>query len=201
MKSQAARSERVFDSWYGATLSVSSVQSVSSNGRFIGLWPMPTAPKAEVSTTRLTPASRAARRTRRFPSTAGLTQSSRLDLIARRGRGGAVQDVGAAGDGLGPAASAPRSATTKERRSPGSAPADLQVLAHLGLAGQGAHRGPHPVAPLQQREHAVLGDEARAAGDEDQDRFPCASPCLDEVGETTTDAGRDAECLWCGLLA
>ena len=47
-----------------------------SNGRVIGPWPMPTAPKAEVSTTRRTPASRAARSTRRLPSTAGTIQSS-----------------------------------------------------------------------------------------------------------------------------
>ncbi len=76
MKSHAARSESVLDFWYGATLLFNSVQSVSFQGLVCGLCPMPIAPKAEVSTTRLTPASRDARRTRKTPSTAGLTQSS-----------------------------------------------------------------------------------------------------------------------------
>lgn len=81
MKSQDARSASVFDFWYGAMFPFRSLQSVSTNARPSGLWPAPIAPNAEVSTTRLTPASREARKTRRLPSTAGRTHSSSVTWL------------------------------------------------------------------------------------------------------------------------
>ncbi len=90
-----------------------------------------------------------------------------LGHVEREWRGHVQHEV-ATGRGFGPAGVGGEVGGEERQALAGVGARGLQHGAHLGLALERAHRGAHAVAGREQLQDAVRGDEARAAGDEDE---------------------------------
>ena len=130
----------------------------------------------EVSTTRCTPAARAARSTRSVPSRAGMMSSSSC-LGAASGKGEATCSTywQPAMDSRQPA-SFSSSAAKKRTLSASLAPAFAQHGAHLALAAAVAHGGVHVVPGGEQLHDGVRADESRATRDQYRTHALTSSP-------------------------